>query len=175
MIYVIRHQEGAPMSNCLSKQGLENTRRIGTFFSRKHKLQNNDVFKTVYTITPHAFKHVRPIQTASMLCSHLNGAFYDAKFSVMLCESHAEMIADLTRFRNIDHLDIIVVWHHGDIPRLVDCICDAFGIPKNVRVRWDDDNYNGCVVVDTSYKTVRFNRQMFYDRWLLLFKRLLCT
>lgn len=174
MIYVIRHQEGGPMSNCLSTQGLENTRHIAMFFSRKHKSQKNEVFKTVYTITPCAFKHVRPIQTASVLCSHLNTAFYETKFSVMPCESHAEIIADLTRFC-IDHLDIIVVWHHGDIPRLVDCLCNVFGIPKNVCIHWDDNNYNGCVMLDTLCKTVRFNRQMFSDRWFLIFKRLLCT
>lgn len=150
---------------------------MARFFARKHKSlsQHDHIFKTVYTVTPRGYKHVRPIQTAATLCYCFNRLFYDTKFSVMTCDTAEQLSMDVMGFR--DH-DIIVVWHHGGVQNLVDAISQACGINKTY-LCWPAENYNGCVEIDAVQKTVFFNHDMFHIRpnpWILLLKRiLLCT
>ena len=171
MIYVVRHQEGGSVSNCLSNKGVCKTRAMARFFARKHNTgrSHDNIFKTVYTITPRGYKHVRPVQTAATLCSHLNRLFYHTKFSVMTCDTEEQLSMDVLDFK--EH-DIVVVWHHGGMQSIVDAISHTCGITKTV-VCWPDYNYDGCVEIDTVRKTVFFNHDMFSSHWG--FSLLLCT
>lgn len=151
MIYIIRHQEGHASDNCLSEKGLKNTQKIAKRFK-----MFNDIscfFKTVYTVQPYDYKHVRPIQTASLLCTYMNSE--QDRLSVRTCQNAQEITDDLIKSCALPCYDVIMVWNHGDMESLVRTL---IGKPE-WKMKWPPDNYDGCLVVDSD--TVRFYSRYF--------------
>lgn len=152
MIYILRHQEGQVYDNCLSPKGLKNTHKIAQWLI---KLNENSVFfKTVYTVLPSDYSHIRPVQTASLLCTYMNE--HNDKFSVKTCEDRTALVEDVSRACVLPWLDVIIVWHHGDMQALVRDITHD----NSWKFKWPDDNYDGCLIVDVG-KTAQFIADFF--------------
>lgn len=88
MIFIVRHQSGTRASNCLNKEGLYNVRQMA-----KHFYRNPLILSSIYTVKPRNYKHVRPLQTASNLCTLMD----DGK-SVLVCDTHEDVVRDLMNF-----------------------------------------------------------------------------
>lgn len=123
-IYIFRHQEGGGIpSNCLSKVGI------------KHTYTMADKIKTlapcnVYTFMPLSNgKHVRPIQTASLVCSHM------CKYVNFINLSEVPSKYDSST-------NNIIIWHHGDMNEILNIY-----FPGQTFV-WSDNNYSGCLVIN---------------------------
>jgi len=151
MIYIIRHQEGHASDNCLSEKGLKNTMKIAQHFKKSNK--TSQIFKTVYTVQPYDYKHVRPIQTASLLCTYMNSE--QDRLSVKTCQDNQELADDLVKACVLQWYDVIIVWHHGDMESLVKTLIGK----REWNIKWPPDNYDGCLVVDSD--TVRFHSRYF--------------
>lgn len=129
MIYIFRHQEGDPeVSNCLSSIGMKHSNDIA------NRLMGADQFKRrYYACMPRDNgKHVRPIQTAGMICTKLS-------VPLTLVYSHKEIALLDSHSTNYDN---VIVWHHKDIPNLLRCYV------KGAQFVWPNTNYSGCLVVD---------------------------
>lgn len=154
MIYIIRHQEGEPFSNCLNRKGLAQTKVIASHF--KNMLTNP--LKYIHTCTPTGFGHARPFQTASMLCTYLNDTF-----SVYAHHDSDDLIQDL-----FPDYDTVIVWHHGEIPFIVERICKRLNIPYN-HFLWKDDEYDTFIRIDPIEKNMKkskFFKKLFF--WKLI-------
>ena len=120
MIYILRHQEGQTHTNCLSKRGVHNSHSIAKRFT-------SSCF--VYTMLPSSNgKHVRPIQTATIMCTEMNK-------SLNLLEN------DDIFPTNEDNCSHLIVWHHHGIPKILQKYF------QNASFVWDDNNYNGCLLI----------------------------
>ena len=110
-------------SNCLSKIGIEHT------YIMADKIKELEPC-IVYTCMPSSNgKHIRPIQTASLVCSRLckcvhliDRTNYPSKYDV--CPNH------------------IIIWHHGDMNKILNTY-----FPGQTFI-WRDDNYSGCLIVN---------------------------
>lgn len=125
MIYVLRHQEGSLHTNCLSEIGIKHSYDIANKIKHDPSLY-------VYTCLPkHNGKHVRPIQTASLICSKL-------QLSLSFIDDDGDFPS------NKDDDTHIIIWHHHDIPTVLKKYF------ANDSFVWDnDDNYSGCLQIDT--------------------------
>ena len=124
-IYIIRHQEGDKHCNCLNKIGLEHCNNI--FEKFKHEKPVN-----IFTCTPHINgKHVRPLQTASMLGSLLY------RNVTLVTEDTLEKLPEITCNETN-----IIVWHHKYMQDLL-----QFYYP-NQHFEWFSDNYTGALKID---------------------------
>jgi hypothetical protein len=139
MIYVIRHQEGEPFSNCLSRRGLARTRAIAKDFKRLLK----NPLKYIHTCAPLGFAHARPFQTASVMCTELHDTF-----SVYAHVDTDDLVRDL-----FTDYDTVIVWHHGEIPDLVRQIGERYQIPFQP-FEWDETDYDGIVCIDPFRKRI---------------------
>lgn len=149
MIYIVRHQEGEAFSNCLSRKGMKRVRRMATVLRSTFE---NIPLKCIHTCKPSEYKHLRPVQTAAILCTYLN-----ERFSVFAHISYDGVLRDLSKISDIDRYDIVVVWHHGEIMDLANVLCDYYDISKSlIGVPWPDDNFDGCLLIDTESKDAGF-------------------
>lgn len=120
MIYIIRHQEGNGLSNCLTEGGIQACLQIAQKFRTMKNLE-------MYTFPPLMNgHHIRVIQTASLIASHL-------KKNVSLI--------DFFSYPNYsDNADILMVAHHS---QMHDLLSEYL---KNTFV-WPSQNYDGCLIV----------------------------
>ena len=157
MIYIIRHQEGEVFSNCLSLKGLRRVRHMARVLRGSFE---NMPLKCVHTCRPMEFKHIRPVQTASALCT-----FLEDRFSTFAHMSYDGVLRDLSKLADIDRYDVVIVWHHGEIIDLANVLCDYFEVPKSLVVSpWPDDNYDGCLLIDTHEKDAGFIHNFFKSK-----------
>ena len=157
---------GSSDSNCLNKQGLCNINKIATRFSNN---KNNVLLRSIYTLNPSAYKHIRPIQTASTLVTLLND-----NFLVLTCNAYEDVINDVNKYAH--KYDIIIVWHHGEIPDMLRHIAFVFNLDQPSNFSWPDDNYNGCLLVDTQKHTWAFRPNYFNNIFFLnyFFRKIPC-
>jgi len=158
MLYIMRHQEGNKRKNCLSSQSIKQTNRIAGIFSniRSNKWK-------VYTIKPSTHKHVRPIQTAANLCTYLNT-------SLKVCNTYEDVIDSLSNY--IYTNDIIIVWHHNEIAEILDTIALIYNIrmvDMDGYFKWPEDNYNGCLIINTIMGNAFFSKHFFKKKKLCWF------
>ena len=145
MIYILRHQQGDVHTNCLSKLGMERCYKLFIHLSKicpQPKL---------FTCLAKESKHIRPIQTASILATHLD--------KPLLLTS----IEDLPPLSLCKNQDIIIIWHHHDIQSII----KHYGSVTSFR--WNDDNYDGCVIIDCEGKW-RFEEHYFTNVFKLFVK-----
>lgn len=153
MIYIIRHQQGDINTNCLSLSGVQNTKRIADILLKK--INHGQCFRSVYTVLPDTYKHIRPIQTASLLCSYMNRRL--CCYSVVTCKNTHVIVSDLLTISDLKLLDILIVWHHGDIGNLVNAL-----VPEHETFfTWPDSNYDGCVQINLDQCMVCFKKDFF--------------
>ena len=121
MIYIYRHGEKTRSSNCLSDMGIHRGELIG-------KIHLPDECN-VYTVAPTPpYKHVAPVQTASVACTVMNKTLHVLPdYTGVPCYHHSRTY--------------VVVWHHGEIPAIMR------HLRLNHDFEWPDDNYTGAVVV----------------------------
>lgn len=158
MIYVLRHQEGERYSNCLSRQGIERTKHIANVLTRSFE---NIPFKSVHTCVPVGYGHVRPIQTASNLCTFLQG-----RFSVLAHKSVDELVRDVCKIHEMH--DTVIVWHHSEISELVQALCECFSI-RGISFQWDEANFDGCVIMDTNIHKVVYEPNYFTKKFIFCY------
>lgn len=162
MIYIVRHQEGEAFSNCLSLKGMIRVQQMAQVLKGSF---DNIPLKCIHTFRPLEYKHLRPVQTATILCTYLN-----ERFSVFAHVSYDGVVRDLSRIADIDRYDVVIVWHHGEIMDLANVLCDYYDVPKSLLgFPWPDNNYNGCVLIDTEGKDACFVSTFFQRRKKLFF------
>ena len=126
MLYIIRHQQGDLYTNCLSKQGLRRCGKIYKYFT------NICVRPKIYTCFAEESKHIRPIQTASTIATLMNKSI---------------QLINIDSLPDIPHThDIIMVWHHHEINEII----QYYSKNRLKSFLWKNDNYDGCVLIDTS-------------------------
>ena len=134
----MRHQQGLPYTNCLSKRGLSKCSHIakGLRGCRVSKIHTCFV-----TNTPSGDKHVRPLQTASVIGTYLNIPVEQVALDALPKASYDE--------------DILIVWHHGDIQAILRHYTN-----DTTKFSWDETNYEGCIVIRSPFDWV-FHRHYF--------------
>lgn len=122
MIFVYRHGEKNPNSNCLSD--------VGTHKSRMIANQHRDSPCVVYTMRPIEDKHVAPLQTASNICTILDQSLF--------------LIDDVSMlpYYYESEMDMLIVWHHSDMNRVL----KHFGCTGDFI--WPSNNFTGCLIID---------------------------
>ena len=151
MIYIVRHQEGSPFTNCLSQAGIVKCYDIAKTFSKLVDL-------VVYTCPPskNGRKHVRPLQTASIVCTALTRHPTSVRI-VSECDLNQKFQG------KTNHL---FVWHHEGIKPLMDFLC-----PQNDFEQWDPGDYNGCLVIDHPQNNTEPPNWYFEPDYRRLFKK----
>lgn len=125
MIIFMRHQEGHDdYSNCLTEKGIKECKTVADTFKNIKNLH-------VYTCSPSHEKHIRPIQTASIVCTYL-------QTNLIIVESENALPSDCN---TCNHL---VIWHHKDIDLLVKMYYSFDG-----SLNWKDDDYYRCIILDS--------------------------
>ena len=124
MIIFVRHQHGNPQANCLSEKGIKESKCIADVFGN---LKNVNI----YTCYPRKQKHIRPLQTASIVCTYLN------KNVNVVEEEETDLPQDCSKG------NYIVIWHHSQIEHLVRMYCDL-----EAPLHWDKDDYYRAVLID---------------------------
>jgi len=120
MIYIIRHQEGNGLSNCLTQDGIEACVRIAKKLKTMKKLE-------IYTFPPLMNgHHVRVIQTASLIGSHLKK--FISLIDLFSCPNYS------------DDVDILIVTHHSQMHDILSKYAENTFV-------WPYQNYDGCLVV----------------------------
>ncbi len=158
MIFIVRHQSGTRASNCLNKEGLCNVHQMAKHFS-----QNPLILSSIYTVKPRNYKHVRPLQTASNLCTLMD----DGK-SVLVCDTYEDVVRDLMNFSSTH--DIVIVWHHDEIPEMLRYIETMYGFSDGRAgcfSSWPENNYTGCLIVDVCNKSWNFHSNYFKINFFL--------
>ena len=121
-IYIMRHQRpGSFRTNCVDPSEVRHVRELA---NQLRSLGISDVFSCM----PGTSKHVRPIQTASNLCSVLGK-------SLELCDGVDTLPNYILGYT-------LIVWHHSDMS----AILSHFGIQS--RFEWPDDEYDGCLMIN---------------------------
>jgi hypothetical protein len=121
-IYIMRHQRpGSFRTNCVDSSEVQRVHELAEC------VRSLDVHH-VFSCTPGTSKHVRPIQTASNLCSILGK-------SLELCDGVGAL-------PNYILGNTLIVWHHSD----TSAILSHFGIQS--RFEWPDDEYDGCLIIN---------------------------
>ena len=126
MLYISRHQQGLG-SNCLSYEGMLCVAKMASKITHLLELS-----KTVYTCPPATCKHMRPIQTATNLCT-----FLDDHTEVHVC-------MDIKTMKHLasDSANHLVIWHHGDIAQLVNEVTS-----RTCHFSWPEHNFSGCLLL----------------------------
>jgi len=162
MIYIVRHQEGESFSNCLSLRGMHRVHRMAKVLRSSF---DNIPLKCIHTFRPTEYKHLRPVQTATILCTCLN-----ERFSVFAHVSYDGVLRDLSRIADINRYDIVIVWHHGEIMDMANVLCDYYDVSKSLLgFPWPENNYDGCVLIDTESKDACFVSTFFQKKRKKLF------
>lgn len=123
MIILLRHQEGNSKSNCLSKKGIRHIKQI---VKQIKKYKNISIFTRIPSLNG---KHVRPLQTASILGSILNR-------SVNFIENYVNLPS------KDDKNTSIIIWNHEGIG---DILKSYFW---NSDFKWNDNNYAGAIIIE---------------------------
>jgi hypothetical protein len=165
MIYVLRHQESDALTNVLTVHGLHQTKHMATVLERQFQ---HIPMKGIYTCIPEGYAHVRPVQTASNLCTFLRG-----NYSTFVHHSIESVVNDLIKITDITGYDMVIVWHHSEIPKLVQAICQRFCVPCPSWT-WPPSCYDGIVMIDVFYKTIRFQEDFFEKKLFLISKLFNC-
>lgn len=132
MLLVMRHQEGDLMTNCLSTVGVRHSRRIAKRLSKLERVK-------VHTLLPcYNGKHIRPMQTATIVCSELG-----VSLSIL---NESDMFP-----RNGGDDTHVIIWHHSGIPSIL-----RKYFPKAGFV-WTKDDYSGCLIIHDNYWTYDFD------------------
>ena len=122
VIYVMRHQRpGKYTGNCVDAREIQDTKSL---CERIRPLE----VRNVIACAPGASKHIRPLQTASNLCSCM--------------DCYLEVCENVHALPNFIHGNTLIVWHHSDM----EAILNHFGFP--CRFEWPDDDYDGCIVIN---------------------------
>ena len=104
MIFIYRHGEKAPTSNCLSAMGMVRGECIGKIHAR-----DECAFYTIAPVPP--YKHIAPIQTASVACT-------------VACKN----LTVLPNYIAIPRVHwgriLVVVWYHGEIGTALENIAE---------------------------------------------------
>lgn len=124
MIYVFRHQKGYVYTNCLSEIGIQHSYQIA------NKIKHHDSLYIYTSLPKYNGKHVRPVQTASLICSKLN-------LSLSFIDDY-----DFPSNQDDDNTTHVIIWHHNDIPKILNKY-----FPNNSFI-WYDNNYSGCLIID---------------------------
>jgi hypothetical protein len=120
-------------TNCLSAYGMYRSNDIAKLFIKMERLN-------IHSCIPYSSKskHIRPIQTASIICSNIN-------VPLQMIESMCTMPS---LYDGDNHL---IVWHHKDIPSILQTyFC-------NTKFNWDDNNYDGCLILNKCSWTFKPN------------------
>lgn len=128
VIYVIRDQPGEPgndRTNCIGRSEFERTQAIYDIV-KKLKIGH------VYTCTPNpkVDNHVRPLQTASNLCTLLGE-------DVELCNT-------VYNLPNYIYGNVLIVWNHSE----VQSILSKYGMVG--KIEWPEEDYDGCLQIKSS-------------------------
>jgi hypothetical protein len=124
MIYILRHQIGETHTNCLSELGVRDAYRVAKVLEDKTQNKN----KHIYTMMPTSHgKHVRPIETASIVCSATKRCL--------------NILDEVFPDKNDIEIDHIIVWDHRGIPKILKKYFE------NASFVWEDDNYDGCLLI----------------------------
>jgi len=124
MIIFLRHQHGNPQVNCLSEKGIKDSKRIADVFGNLKHLN-------IYTCCPHKQKHIRPLQTASIVCTYLNTNVTIVK------NEQKDLPQDCSKGNHL------VIWHHDQIEHLVRMYCDL-----EMPLDWDKEDYHRAILID---------------------------
>ena len=124
----MRHQEGDEFTNCLSAVGVNHSQKIARQLRTIRHMR-------VYTLLPyHNGKHIRPMQTATAVCSELGLSLSILNDDDVFPRSEGDAV----------HL---IIWHHSGIPNILrKYFPDASFV-------WTTDNYSGCLMVYEKYWT----------------------
>ena len=122
MIYVFRHQEGYVYTNCLSEIGIQHSYQIA------NKIRHHGSLYIYTSLPKYNGKHVRPVQTASLICSKLN-------LSLSFIDNYD---FPSNQYDDITH---VIIWHHNDIPKIL-----SKYFPNNNFI-WNENNYSGCLII----------------------------
>lgn len=152
MIYIFRHQEGNVFTNCLNKNGINNSYVIA------NKIKDWK-YVYIYTLLPTINgKHIRPFQTASIISSELNIYLNFIKNEFP---------------NNVDNnCKNIIIWHHSDIKNIL-----KMYFPKS-EFEWDKHNYTGCLIIkekEWEFEPKFFKQyNIFYSFWSFFVKLFSC-
>lgn len=134
MIYIFRHQEASHKHNILSGKGVADSILIADVLK---KCLNGSNFIQVFTCAPNIVKdkHVRPLQTASLVASKLNTNVHFTNY-VSLPKNF--------------HVDQVIFWDHSNIPKIL----QSYFPTDTITFQWDDDDYSSCVIISqkTGYR-----------------------
>ena len=124
MIILLRHQEGSSKSNCLSTKGINHTKLI---VNKIKKYKNISIFTRIPSLNG---KHVRPLQTASILGSILNK-------SVNFIENYVYLPS-----KDDEENTSIIIWNHEGIGTILKSYF------WNSDFKWNDNNYTGAIIIE---------------------------
>jgi hypothetical protein len=140
MIYIIRQREGNHNTNCLSSYGIKRSKDIAKTFSQikhlkihtclpKHTYFNPKEYPSTVSHSHSISKYIKPIETASIVCSNLDIPLHFI--------DNAEELP-----YSMDGENHLIIWHHQAIPNIM--LLYLF----TPRFKWDDNNYDGCIILD---------------------------
>ena len=122
MIYIARHQKGSSFSNCLSTVGTNACKRLSRVCKYMRHLK-------IYTFSPTMEgKHVRVVQTASLIGTHLTTPIRIIDDTLLDCPKHS------------NDNDALIVAHHTQIPEIL----SKYHVND---FTWPSTNYDGCILV----------------------------
>lgn len=145
MICILRHQQGDIHTNCLSKLGMDRSYKLYIHLSKICPQPK------IFTCFVKESKHIRPIQTATIIATH-----FDKPIQLTSIE-------DLPPLSSCKDIDVLIIWHHHDIPFIIKHYCG------NCAFKWNDENYDGCVIIDSEGQW-RFEKQYFTNVFKLFVK-----
>jgi len=150
MILILRHQQGSPFTNVLGRNGIINSLQLADAIS--NALKSSTYNTNLYTCLPLlSGKHVRPLQTASIIGTKLN------------------LGINIITYDNLpinNHINKIIIWHHHDIQPLLHKYIPNDPPPI---IKWDDDDYDTCIIINNNEYYIVNN---FVNTHLSLMKRL---
>lgn len=159
MIYVLRHQESDPLTNVLTVRGLLKTKQMATTLERHFQ---NVPMKGIHTCQSNGYGHVRPLQTASNLCTFLRG-----NYSTFAHDSIESVVRDLSKMTDITGYDIVIVWHHSELSELIRSLCERFCIPYD-STPWPNRCFDGVQIIDVFSKTSTFYKDFFKKKYFFI-------
>ena len=126
MIILLRHQEGNLKSNCLSAKGIDHTKLI---VKKIKKYKNISIFTRMPSLNG---KHIRPLQTATIL-----GSILSKRVNFIVNDAHLPSKDDE---KNTN----IIIWNHEGIGNILKSYF------WNSDFEWNNDNYAGAIIIEKS-------------------------
>ena len=117
----MRHQSGGEYTNYISPYELK-TRTNHLY----NKLCTQEI-DTVFTCYPNNDHHIRPLQTASNLCT--------------LLHRDLRVIDGVKNLPKFMFENMLIVWHHSEMENIL----KHYGFKGEFS--WPDDNYDGCLML----------------------------